>query len=79
MIGCGGVTRPDSELGTAEAVAGAPVLAADDGATELDVDVGVLPPVVATGLDVVSADFKSPPFSVVEEGGAADPFEMDDG
>lgn len=78
-MGCGGVALPDSVLGTCD-VGGAPVFGADEGAAELEVDVGVLPLVVGTVLEVVvSADFKSPPFSVVDEGGGPEPLETDDG
>lgn len=84
MIGCGGVARPESELGTCDD-AGALVFGAVDGAAELDVEVGVLPLVVGTVLDalvllllVVSAVFGSFPFSVVDEGGGPEPFDTDD-
>lgn len=81
MIGCGGVARPESELGTCDD-AGALVFGAVDGAAELDVEVGVLPLVVGTVLAalplVVSAVFRSFPFSVVDEGGGPEPFDTDD-
>lgn len=79
MIGCGGVARPESELGTCDDAV-APVFGAVDGAAELDVEVGVLPLVVGTVLAtlVVSAVLRSFPFSVVDEGGGPEPFDTDD-
>lgn len=66
-------------LGTCED-GGAPDFGTDEGVAELEVEVGVLPLVVGTVLEVVvSADFKSPPFSVVDEGGGPEPLDTDDG
>lgn len=58
---------------------------APGGAAEVE-DVGVLPPVVGTTVlaaEVVSADFRSLPFSVVDDGGGGaaaplEPFDTDD-